>query len=188
MYADCLIADAWANGGSTSMFLSSIEASMKFQKQPTPFEHVFLPTVDSGASNMDCDSALGNDAPDVASDGARNLICDGCDIVLPSSALSFRCTSCPNFDLCVPCHAKYEHCQDCHEFVVANTQTPVPTRSLCSADAHLSTIFALPAGASLLNEPSLTKAKVLLAECRYLQRRLGDCESMCRQIIQVMFF
>ena len=183
LYAECLIADARSNGETVYMLLSSMQAAKYRSQLPPPPERAKV-DVDAGASSMDSEAAPG----DGDAGGSQALICDACDMILTSSALCYRCVTCPDFTLCVPCHAKYEHCNSGHDFEVTNTRTPVPPRSLCIASAHLQNALVLqPSLASLLNDVSLMKAKVCVAECYLLQRRYSESESIIRELVQVLF-
>jgi hypothetical protein len=186
LLADCLIADARANGESSSLLAASIEAANAHHSQLALKPNVAASAFESGASIMDSDSAAPNDA--VQLDALPTVICDACDIVLPTSALWYRCTSCPDFHLCAPCHANYEHCKECHEFEVVTARTSVPTRPLCAADAHLRSALALPNAANLLGDPIIMKAKACIAQCYLYQGRLSECESMSRAAVQVIRF
>ena len=159
LYAECLIADARANGEDPSLVMSSIVAENR--------------------------SAAPNDSGFVQAGGLHTFICEACDVVLPSTVLCYRCTSCLDFHLCVPCHAKYEHCIECHDFEVVNIRTPVPRRSLCVADVHLRNALALPSLAAAGGGATLMKANACVAECYLHQRRHRECESICRDIVQV---
>lgn len=186
LLADCLIADARANGESSSLLAASIEAANAHHSQLALKPNVAASAFESGASIMDSDSAAPNDA--VQLDALPTVICDACDIVLPTSALWYRCTSCPDFHLCAPCHANHEHCKECHEFEFVTARTSVPTRPLCAADAHLRSALALPNAANLLGDPIIMKAKACIAQCYLYQGRLSECESMSRAAVQVIRF
>ena len=190
LYADCLIADARANGDNPSLFPSSVEVANKSQSQLPPKSDCAAAAVHHNTSRMTIDSAAPNDSghgsgPLSSGGRAQNNICDACEIVLPSSALCYECTVCADFHLCVPCHEKYEHCNDCHEFEVVHTRAPVSTRPLCIADAYLRNALSLPSLSSLLNDATLMKARLCVAECYFLQRRYSECETICREIILV---
>jgi hypothetical protein len=162
LYAECLIADFRANGEDTSLVISSIVAENRYRE-----------------------SAASNDSGCVQAGGLQTFICDACDVVLPSTLLCYRCTSCLDFHLCVPCHAKYEHCMECHDFEVVNIRAPVPRRSLCVADVHLRNALTLPSLAAGGGGTTIMKAKACVAECYLRQRRHRECESICRDILQV---
>jgi hypothetical protein len=139
---------------------------------------------------MDSDSAASNHSGHGGSSPSsgvisQNVICDACDIVLPSTATCYACKVCSDFHLCVPCHAKYEHCKDNHEFEVVNTRAQVPTRPLCIADAHLRHALALPSLSIHLNDAIIMKSRLCVAECYFFQRRYNESESICREIVQV---
>jgi hypothetical protein len=182
LYAECLIADARSNGETASLLLSSMQAA-KYQCQLPPERSAA--DIDASASNMDGEAA----PPNVGGNGDAGGLpvqCDACDIVLTFAALCYRCVTCPDFTLCVPCHAKYEHCDSGHDFEVTSTRTPVPPRSLCVADAHLKNALALqPSLASVFSDVSLMRAKCCVAECYLLQRRYSECESIVRELLQV---
>jgi hypothetical protein len=61
----------------------------------------------------------------------------------------------------------------------------VPTRPLCIADVHLRNAFALPSLAVSVGGVTLMKAKACVAECYMFQQRHSECESICRDILQV---
>jgi hypothetical protein len=183
LYADCLIADHRANGESASVLMLSIEAESHRMRHPpkTDFETC---AAGSGASNMDSETSALNVSGSAQGGGLQTFICDACDVVLPSTVPCYRCTSCLDFHICIPCHAKYEHCKECHAFEVVDTRTPVPNRPLCLADIHLRNALSLPSLAAAAGA-NLIKAKACVAECYLFQNRLSECESICRDIVQV---
>jgi hypothetical protein len=183
LYADCLIADHRANGESPSLLMLSIEAeNHRIQHPPkTDFETC---AAGSGASNMDSETSAQNVSGSAQGAGLQTFICDACDVVLPSTVPCYRCTSCLDFHICIPCHAKYEHCRECHAFEVVGTRTPVPNRPLCAADSHLRNALSFPSLAAA-GGTNLIKAKACVAECYLFQSRLSECESICRDIVQV---
>jgi hypothetical protein len=186
LYADCIIADARANIESLSP--SSIEASKKLQTPLLPMSDSAAASFCDNTSPMDCKSAAFNESGhggSTLSSGGLDVICDACDIVLPNTALCYACKVCPDFHLCVPCHTKYEHCKEFHEFEVANTRAQVPMRPLCIADAYLRSALALPTLSNLLNDATLMKSRLCVADCFFFQRRYTECETICRDIVLV---
>jgi hypothetical protein len=193
LYADCLIADVRANGHNPSVLSSSFEVANKFQSQLLPKYDNPAASVHHNKSQMSNDSATPSDsghgfASLSSGHRAQNFICDACDIVLAKTSLCYACTTCSDLHICVPCHEKYEHCNDCHEFEVVNTRAPVPSRPLCIADAYLRNALSLPSLSSLLNDATLMKSRLCVAECYFFQRRHSECESICRDIILVCFW